>query len=55
MQGMNEIMSTIYYCLWKYNDAGIISLENVESDCFVCFTKIMTELGDGFMVQLDNE
>jgi hypothetical protein len=52
---MNEIIAVIYYCLWRYNEATIFKQSQIESDVFVCFSNIMSELGDGFMVQLDNE
>jgi hypothetical protein len=50
VQGMNEIIAVIYYCLWRYNTEDIISKDQIESDVFVCFSNIMSELGDGFMV-----
>jgi hypothetical protein len=27
VQGMNEIIAVIYYCLWRYNDDEIIAKE----------------------------
>ena len=55
VQGMNELLAVIYYCLWKYNDSDVFDSKYIESDVFLCFSNIMAEIGDGFMISLDNE
>ena len=49
---MNEVLAPIYY---TYNyDTSPFFLENLESDCFFSFTKIMTDLKDCFIRNLDD-
>lgn len=49
VQGMNEILSIFYHIF--SND--VTYADNVESDCFFCFTIIMTEVKDCFIKSLD--
>lgn len=49
VQGMNEVIAVIYYNYWKYGSDKVIPQKYLESDCFACFTNIMSELKDGFI------
>ena len=55
VQGMNEILAVIYYCFWKDNDPDMFDQQQVESDVFMCFSNLMAEVGDGFMISFDSE
>ncbi|KAJ8919824.1 hypothetical protein NQ315_006353 [Exocentrus adspersus] len=46
VQGMNEIIGPIYYAFAC--DPDITFRENAESDCFFCFTNLMSEIRDFF-------
>ena len=52
---MNEILAVIYYCFWKFGNEAVISTEYLESDVFICFSNLMSEIKDGFMRDLDKE
>lgn len=50
VQGMNEILAILYFCF--YQDKNDLYFE---SDLFFCFTKIMSDLRDGFIRTMDAE
>jgi TBC1 domain family member 13 len=52
VQGMNEILATLYFVSY---DANPQHDEFFESDLFFCFTKIMSDLRDGFIRTMDQE
>lgn len=52
VQGMNEILATLYYVSY---DAAPEHDEYFESDLFFCFTKVMSDLRDGFIRTMDHE
>jgi len=52
VQGMNEILATIYYCFWQ---SSLQYSEYFESDLFCCFTIVMSDLRDGFIRTMDSE
>ena len=52
---MNEIIAVLYYCFWKFGNEAVISTEYLESDLFMCFSNLMTDLKDGFIRDLDKE
>jgi len=54
VQGMNELLAVIYYCFWEEDDSPD-KVKYHESDTFWCFSKLMTEVRDGFMRTLDHE
>lgn len=63
MQGMNELVGTLYYAFVKNElsnnadpSAEEVSreLEDAEADTFFCFTILMSELQDFFINTLDN-
>jgi hypothetical protein len=49
IQGMNEILGTIYYSFAKSNEI------NLESDLFYCFENFMLEVKDIYLQDNDNE
>ncbi|XP_018578078.1 TBC1 domain family member 13 isoform X2 [Anoplophora glabripennis] len=51
VQGMNEIIGPIYYAFAC--DPDITFREYAESDCFFCFTNLMSEIRDFFIKSLD--
>ena len=55
IQGMNEVIATLYYCFWQYNSDGVVSNEYFESDLFFCFSSLMSEVKDIFLRELDQE
>jgi hypothetical protein len=52
VQGMNEILATLYYCLCG---SSLVYKDYFESDLFFCFTKVMSDLRDGFIRTMDSE
>lgn len=52
MQGMNEILATLYYCFWGSSKQYS---EYFESDLFFCFSMVMSDLRDGFIRTMDSE
>ena len=52
VQGMNEILATLYYCFWGSSQQF---LEYFESDLFFCFSVVMSDLRDGFIRTMDSE
>ena len=52
---MNEVIATLYYCFWKYNNATVVSNDYFESDLFFCFSNLMAEVKDIFLRELDQE
>ena len=59
VQGMNEILATLYFCFCGGRDDGSSFItqfiQYFESDLFFCFTKVMSDLIDGFMRTMDSE
>ena len=55
IQGMNEVIASLYYCFWKYNNATVVSNDYFESDLFFCFSNLMAEIKDIFLRELDQE
>lgn len=53
VQGMNEVLATLYYCFWQFNDEDVLPVKYMESDLFFCFTNLMMEIRDGFLRDLD--
>lgn len=51
VQGMNEILATLYYAFWQDNTRTLKS--TMESDLFFCFTNLMGEIWDWFCRFLD--
>lgn len=51
VQGMNEIIATIYYLF--ANDTHPEFVDYVEHDTFYCFTNLMAEIRDIFVQGLD--
>lgn len=51
VQGMNEIIGPIYYTFAC--DPNPVFREHAESDCFFCFTNLMSEIRDFFIKTLD--
>lgn len=49
---MNEILATLYYCFWQ---SSIQYQDYFESDLFFSFTKVMSDLRDGFIRTMDSE
>ena len=52
VQGMNEILATLYYCFYDAKQASELV---VESDLFFCFNIIISEVRDTLVRQLDNQ
>ena len=52
VQGMNEVLATLYYCFWQ---SSLEYSEYFESDLFYCFTLVMSDLRDGFIRTMDSE
>lgn len=50
VQGMNEILAILYYCFYQDKNDPYF-----ESDLFFCFTKVMSDLRDGFIRTMDAE
>ena len=46
VQGMNEILAPIYYCLAKANEP--LFEDSLEEDCFTCFSLLMSEIKENF-------
>jgi hypothetical protein len=46
VQGMNEILAPIYFCLATANEK--LFEENIEEDCFTCFSLLMSEIKENF-------
>lgn len=46
VQGMNEILATIYYCFSLNKDDRFIN--NIESDTYTCFSLLMSEIKENF-------
>lgn len=53
VQGMNEILATIYFAFDKDNTTTLRA--TFESDIFFCFTNLMAEIRDRFCRTLDQE
>jgi len=53
VQGMNELLATIYYCLYKYSPKMLMPY--LESDAFFCFSALMGEVRDEYMREMDSE
>ena len=53
VQGMNEILATLYFVFDKDNTKLMKS--HMESDLFFCFTHLMSEIRDWFCWTLDAE
>lgn len=52
VQGMNEVLATLYYCFWN---STVSHAEYFESDLFFTFTVVMSDLRDGFVRYMDSE
>jgi hypothetical protein len=52
VQGMNEVLATLYYC---FHECSEVYKDHFESDLFFCFTKVMSDLRDGFIRTMDSE
>ena len=52
---MNEIIAVLYYCFSKLGNETVIENEFVEADIFFCFSRLMSDLKDGFLRELDQE
>ena len=52
VQGMNEVLATLYYCFFE---STRLYLDYFESDLFFCFTRVMSDLRDGFIRTMDSE
>ena len=52
---LNEVIASLYYCFWKYNNANVVSNDYFESDLFFCFSNLMAEIKDIFLRELDQE
>ena len=52
VQGMNEVLAPLYYCFWN---SSLAFGHFFESDLFFCFTKVMSDLRDGFIRTMDSE
>jgi hypothetical protein len=52
VQGMNEVLATLYYCFWQ---STVSHSEYFESDLFFTFTLVMSDLRDGFVRYMDSE
>ena len=53
VQGMNEIIATLYYCF--YNDENIFFKHNCETDTYFCFERIMQEIKENFVIGVDRK
>eukprot|EP00826_Nyctotherus_ovalis_P002758 TRINITY_DN10555_c0_g3_i2.p1 TRINITY_DN10555_c0_g3~~TRINITY_DN10555_c0_g3_i2.p1 ORF type:complete len:414 (+),score=112.91 TRINITY_DN10555_c0_g3_i2:73-1314(+) len=53
VQGMNELLATIYYCFHKYSPK--MMMPHLESDSFFCFGALMGEVRDEYMREMDSE
>lgn len=53
VQGMNEILATLYFVFNKDNTETL--RKTIESDLFFCFTNLMSEIRDRFCWTLDAE
>ena len=54
VQGMNEILATLYICFFDTSLPPEFS-QYFESDLFFCFTRLMTDLRDSFLRTMDHE
>ncbi|XP_062148265.1 uncharacterized protein LOC133857146 [Alnus glutinosa] len=52
VQGMNEVLSPIYYVFSTDTDEQ--NAANAEADCFSCFVRLLSDSVDHFCQQLDN-
>jgi hypothetical protein len=52
VQGMNEILSPIYYCF--SNDPNTFFSNKIEADAFYCFENLMLEIKEIFIKEKDN-
>ena len=55
VQGMNEVLATLYYCFYDPTLPYELINQFFESDLFFCFNKIMSEIMDGFIRTMDSE
>jgi len=53
VQGMNEIIATLYYCF--YNDEHPFFKKNCEVDAYFCFERIMQEIKENFLLGSDKK
>ena len=53
VQGMNEVLAMIYYCLMQ--DEGLFERDQSQADSFVAFSSIMEVMRDPFLRELDKE
>lgn len=53
VQGMNEIIATLYYCF--YNDQNLYFRKNSEVDTYFCFEKIMECVKENFELSKDKK
>ena len=51
---MNEILATLYICFWDPSLPPEFG-QYFESDLFFCFTRLMTDMRDGFLRSMDSE
>lgn len=55
VQGMNEILATLYFCFYDVTGPKEYFLDYFESDLFFCFNVIGSELRDSFIRTMDHE
>jgi hypothetical protein len=55
VQGMNEILATMYFCFYDVTMPQEYFLEYFESDLFFCFNTVVSEIRDSFVRTMDNE
>jgi TBC1 domain family member 13 len=53
IQGMNEILATIFFCFAKDPNPFFNKLENLEADVFYCFENLILEIKDIFQREKD--
>jgi hypothetical protein len=53
VQGMNEILATIFFCFAKDPNPFFNKLENLEADVFYCFENLLLEIKDIFLREKD--
>ena len=54
-QGMNEVLAILYFCFQGIEDPEYIVKDHIESDLFVAFSNLMTDIRDCFLRELDAE
>jgi TBC1 domain family member 13 len=54
-QGMNEVLAVLYYCFQGLETSIYIEPKYVESDLFIAFSNLMTDIRDCFLRELDQE